>query len=294
MICIAGADGFFGTYIQKFLLSVGCSEEILALNHSAGFIANNEQIKNISFELGDEHSVNNAAELISSYNDIKIIFLSAVHNPDKVKENPERAEYLNTVCYENFLKNIKNADIKRLIYASSDTVYGESADGYVFTENDIPSPINIYGHQKLLAEEITKKYGYSVARYSYMCGPSLTNRKQHFYDSIENKLKNGESVYMLTDWVRSALSYQTAAEITYRYLVSDTKESTVNICADTAVSKYDIGLLIAEKINADSSLVLPCTKKELGVFSEKRADSIIMSNSLSKKLLFTASTSLLF
>ena len=294
MICIIGADGFFGTYLQQHLLSLNLTETVIVFNHNKTENPFCEEIINEEFELEDSKSIEKAAGIIKAYDDVKIIFLSAVHNPDKVKENPEKAEYLNTKCYESFLKSIEAADIKRLIYASSDTVYGESIDGHCFTENDEPKPINIYGHQKLLAEEITRKYGYSTARFSYMCGPSLTNRKKHFYDEISNKLKNGERVYMLTDWVRSALSYKTAAEITYRYLICEKDISTVNICSDTAVSKYDIGLLIAKKENADPSLVVPCTKKELGIFTEKRADTIIMNNSLSKELGFAGNTSLLF
>lgn len=294
MICIVGADGFFGSYLQKYIISLPYNEHILSLNHSSAVFSDTENKTDVLFELHDSESVKRAAELISSYDDIKIIFLASVHNPDIVKKDPEKAEYINTVCYENFLKSISGADIKKLIYASSDTVYGESIDGYVFSEKDTPSPINIYGKQKLLAEEITKKYGYSVARYSYMCSPSLTSRKKHFFDDIASKLKNGEKVYMLTDWVRSALSYKTAAEITYNYLVKDTEEDTVNICADKAVSKYDIGLLIADFTGSDTDLVIPCTKKDLGIFSEKRADDIIMSNALSKRLSIAKDTKLIF
>lgn len=294
MICIVGADGFFGTYLQKHIVSLPSDEPIVALNHSPAIFSDKKNINNAVFELHDRESVRNAADIIASYSDVKIIFLASVHNPDIVKKDPVRAEYINTVCYENFLRNISRADVKKLIYASSDTVYGESVNGYVFSENDIPAPINIYGKQKLLAEEITKKYGYSVARYSYMCAPSITSRKKHFFDEISSKLKNGEKVYMLTNWVRNALSYDKASEITYNYLMKDIKEDTLNICADRAVSKYDIGLLIADFVGADSDLVIPCTKKELNIFSEKRADEILMSNSLSEKLGISKDTTLLF
>ncbi len=294
MICIVGADGFFGSYLQKHILSLSSDEHIIALNHSAPVFPASTNKTDILFELHDAHSAKKAAELISSYDNIKIIFLASVHNPDIVKKDPQRAEYINTVCYENFLKSISGADVKKLIYASSDTVYGESIDGYVFTEKDTPSPINIYGKQKLLAEEITKEYGFSIARYSYMCSPSITPRKKHFFDFIVQKLQNGEEISMLTDWVRPALSYKTAAEITYNFLMKDINESTVNICSDSALSKYDIGLLIAELTGADKKLVIPATKKELGIFSEKRADKIFMSNSLSKELGIALDTTLVF
>ena len=294
MICVVGADGFFGTYLQKYILSLPSHEHLVCLNHSSVFLPEADNKTDTRFELNDKDSIKKAVSLLSQFDDIKIIFLAAVHNPDIVKKAPQEAEFINTVCYENFLNELSGLNIKRLIYSSSDTVYGESINGHIFTEKDDTAPINIYGRQKLLAENITRKHGYTVSRYSYMCAPSLNADKKHFYDEVAKTLKNGEQVFMLTDWVRSALSYSTAAEITYKLALSDTKEPVINICSDEAVSKYEIGLRIAKTVGAKSSLVVPCTKKELGIFTEKRADDIIMSNALSKKLGIAKNTGLTF
>ncbi len=294
MLCIVGADGFFGTYLQKHILSLPSHEHILAFNHTTSVFPEADNKTDTQLELWDNDSIKRAADVLSRYEDIKILFLASRHNPDAVKKNPEGAKYINTVCYERFLEAIKDLDVKKLIYSSSDTVYGESKNGYVFTENDTPSPINIYGEQKLAAENITRKYGFSVARYSYMTSPSLTGRKKHFFDEIASTLSRGEQVFMLTDWVRSALSYKTAAEITYNFLLQDNTEEILNICSDTPTSKYDIGLKIAEFVGADKALVIPCKKEELGIFTEKRADDIILSNAKMKALCNTGNIELCF
>lgn len=284
MICVVGADGFFGSYITRLILEKKSDAKLVTLNHNSPVFDVSENKTDILFELHDKDSIKNAVKTLSCYNDIRILFLASVHNPDAVKKDPEKAEYINTVCYEYFLDAIKGLDVKKLIYASSDTVYGESRDGYVFSEKDTPSPINIYGKQKLLAEEITRKHNFTVARFSYMCAPSLTPRKKHFFDSVAETLSSGEKMPMLTDWIRPALSYSTSAEITYDLLLRDNDKKTINICSDTPYSKYDIGIKIAEHIGADKGLLIPCTKKELNIFSEKRADSIIIDNSLLKKI----------
>lgn len=280
MFCIVGADGFFGSYIKHHILTTHNDAQILCFNHNSTTFPSTPHIINSHLELWNENSIKKATRLISRYQDIRVIFLASVHNPDIVKKDPEKAEYINTVCYENFLKGLSGLDIKELIYASSDTVYGESLDGHIFTENDTPSPINIYGRQKLMAEEITYKYGYTAARYSYMFAPSLTAQKKHFFDEICENLKKGEEIYMLTDWVRSSLSYKSAARITTDLLLSDTHIKTINICADSPSSKYDIGLLAVGYVNAPSSLVIPKTMAEMNIFTEKRANELIMSNSL--------------
>ncbi len=294
MICIVGADGFLGTYMQKHILSEASHPFLLCLNHSEAVFSEADNKADTGFELSDPDSIKRAAAEIGRFSDIRIIYLASVHNPDAVKKDPERALYLNTACYESFLEELKGADISKLIYASSDTVYGESTDGGAFSEQDTPSPINIYGEQKLLAEKITEKHGFTNVRYSYMCENSLTNRKKHFFDEITDKLKNDEQIFMLTDWIRSALTYSKAAEITYKLLMSDSREKTVNVSADAPVSKYDIGLKAAEALGVRESLVVPCTMRELGIFTEKRANEIITDNTLIKKICNIESISLAF
>ncbi len=294
MICIVGADGFFGSYMQQHILTLNATETVVCFNHCSEPFSSSPVFRNEHFELWDNNSIKKAASVLSDYSDIKILFLASVHNPDAVRKDPVKAQHINTVCYDRFLNEISKLNVTKLVYASSDTVYGESIGGYAFSEKDTPAPINIYGEQKLMAEEITHKYGYTAARYSYMCAPSLIKRKKHFFDDITKKLQNGEKIYMLTDWVRSALSYKSAAEITYRLLLSDTDEKTVNICGDFPVSKYDIGIKAAEYAGADPSLVIPCTMDELNIFTEKRANEIIMKNDLSKSIKIAYDTSLTF
>ncbi len=284
MYCVVGADGFFGAYFIRYLLN-NTDEKIVALNHNSPVFQNSSQLLNIAFELSDEGSIKNAAEILSHYDDIKILFLAAVHNPDVVKLDPEKALYINTVCYEKFLNAIKGLPLTRLFFASSDTAYGESTDNFVFTESSVPAPVNIYGEQKLLGEKITLKHGFQVIRYSYLCGPSLSSRKKHFYDTIADTLSKGEKIYLFTDWKRPALCYETASEITYRLFFDGTDERILNVCSDKSLTKYEIGLKIAEHNSLNKENIIPVTKNELTIFSEKRADDIYMDNTLLKKIL---------
>lgn len=293
MFCVIGADGFLGSYFIRHILE-NSDEKIAALNHKEAVFPDSAQLTNMIFELSDEKSIKKAADLLSDFTDIKILFLAAVHNPDIVKKDPDNALYINTVCYNRFLESIKELDVTKLYYASSDTVYGESIDGYSFTEKDTPAPVNIYGEQKLQAEKITLKHGFSVIRYSALCGVSLTSRKNHFCDMVVNSVSEGKEFFLLTDWRRPALSYKDAAEITYRLFCKDISENIINICSDRIYSKYEIGLKLCEHGNFSKELLVPATKDELGVFSENRADDIYMDNSLIKSLLRINSLELKF
>lgn len=284
MYCIAGADGFFGAYILRYLRSRG--ESVVALNHRDAVFPDSDGLINMRFELTSRGDLDALHALLKGKRDIRIVYLIAAHSPDFVKAQPEKALYINSRAYEDFLTKLSDCDITRLYYASSDTVYGENKDDTPFTETSPLSPVNLYGEHKIRAEEITLGYGFSVARFSYMFAPSLTHKK-HFFDTLTDKLTAGESIRMFTDYIRSALLYPDAAEYLCRLADTDTNERIVNICADAPTSKYDIGLYAARTCGADPALVVPCLSSESGVFTERRAGRLTMSNERLKRILGT-------
>lgn len=286
MYCIAGADGFLGAYLQRELLAKG--ETVVTLNHNAPVFPDAPGIVNLPFELTDAGDMDAAEALLRRYRDIRLIYLIAVHAPDRVEANPGFAHHVNHVLYADFLHKLSDCDVTKLYYASTDNVYGESRDGKVFTEEDAPAPINAYGEQKAEAERITREQGFSVARFSYLFAPSLTH-KQHFFDVITQKLRAGQPVEMFTDFIRSSLTYPTAADCLLRLTETDAKETVFDVCADAPTSKYDIGLFAADRCGADRSLVVPALGLDSGLFTAARARSIVMSNARLKRAIGDAS-----
>lgn len=283
MYCIIGADGFLGSEFLDCVLK-NSSEKILAFNHERGIYPDSERLKNSAFELSDNASAENAAKLLGEYNNIKILHLACVHNPDAIKNNPKRAEYINTVCYGSFLDKLSGLDISAFLYASSDTVYGENRYGRPFREDDELKPVNIYGSQKVAAEKITLDHGFGVIRLPYMSGESHTPRKIHFFDMLTRDLSEGKPIEMLTDYVRSCLSYSQAAELVFKIFESGTTEKIINVCADSPTDKYTIGLMAADYCGAPHGLVHAVTSSELGIFDEYRANILTMDNSLMKRV----------
>ena len=280
MYCIAGADGFLGAYLQRALLAKG--ETVVALNHTAPVFPDGDDLHNLPFELTDKACLDAAETLLRRFDDIRIFYTIAVHAPDRVEAEPALAHRINHVLYADFLRKLSGCAVTKLFYASTDNVYGESRDGKVFTEEDAPAPINAYGEQKAEAERITREQGFSVARCSYMFAPSLTY-KPHFFDVITQTLKAGQPMEMFTDFIRSSLTYPTAADCLIRLAEAETAQTVFNICADEPTSKYDIGLFAADYCGADRSLVVPARGMDSGLFTAARARSIVMSNERLKR-----------
>lgn len=285
MYLVVGANGFLGSYILKNIQEK-TNEQITATARNISGLSQDERINWVSCDITVKSDVDMLCERLSSVMELKVIFLAAYHHPDLVEQNVQTAWDTNITSLSYFINKFKN--IKCLFYPSTDSVYGNSINGYHFKENDALHPVNTYGRQKAAAEQLIYWYGFNVVRYPFLIAPSLSPSKKHFYDTIVSALQNGQKFEMFSDSYRSSLSFNTAAslliDIIERYDKSIPK--IINICGDDDLSKYDVGLKIAEKINADKDLIVPIVMSNNNrIFSAARAQSTLMDNSLLKKVL---------
>lgn len=285
MFLIIGANGFLGSYILKNIIEK-TNDNIIAVARNIDVVTEDVRITWISCDISDYKQVDSLIQRVQKCNNIKVIYLAAYHNPDLVEKNPQYAWNINVTSLSYFINHLD--DIKCFFYPSTDSVYGNSINGYRFKEDDKRNPVNAYGKQKCAAESVVTWYGYNVIRYPFLVAPSVSPIKKHFYDVIEEQLSLGNEMEMFVDSYRSSLSFDTAASILIDLIENYSEDipKVLNVCGDDALSKYDIGLMIADKIGADRKLVVPvCMDETSGIFDAKRAQSTLMDNTCLKKLL---------
>ena len=282
MYAIIGANGFLGSYVRKAVLEV-TNEELICVCTKEKKTENNNRVSWRTCDITDKDSVDSLLDELKKYNDVKIVFLAAYHNPDLVEQNKELAWNINVTCLSYFVNKARFA--KEIYYPSTDSVYGESIDFYRYKETDELNPVNFYGHNKCAAESILIHQGRNVVRFPFLISPSLAD-KPHFYDKIVESLKDNKPFEMYEDSYRSSLSFDNAAKLMIRLIEKGNKEPIVNVCGDKNLSKYDVGRIIAEKEGYDPKLIVPITMdKQVDGFVTKRATSTLMDNSLLKEIL---------
>ena len=217
--------------------------------------------------------------------ELTVFYFAARHNIDAVFADPEAAREVNIGGLTDFLSCGLN--IRRLLFASTDCVYGENDAQYPLFPEDAPlRPVNEYGFQKAEAEEIVRAHGFTVTRLPFMVGTSL-GPVPNFYDNSVRRLQNGETIEMIDGMARSALSYKDTARLLVRLSALPLpKGETVNVCGERGYTKYEIGCLLAKKAGAPLSLVQKLTMQEgQRFFKDRRADCSLMDNSKLKRLL---------
>mgnify|MGYP003298536044 CR=1 FL=1 len=285
MYLVVGANGFLGTYILKNILEK-TEDDIVAVARNIENKNEDSRIKWVSCDITDFTKVDYLCEMLEQYTEIKAVFLAAYHNPDLVEKYPQIAWNTNVTCLSYFVNKLRN--VKCLFYPSTDSVYGNSMDGYHFREEDDLNPVNTYGKQKCVAEKVVLGYGYNVVRYPFLIATSLSPVKKHFYDAIVEKLSSGQEMEMFVDSLRSSMSFDTGASLLIDLMenYSEKIPKKLNICGDDDLSKYDIGLMIAKKLGVNSKLIRPASICDSNnIFEAKRAQSTLMDNSKLKETL---------
>lgn len=282
MYAIIGASGFLGSYIIKAILE-RTDETILATGREKNRFISNSRVTWKKCDVSDAHSVADLLVQLCGKADVKIVYLAAYHNPELVEQNRSLAWDINVTALSAFLNQVQFAE--KFYYVSTDSVYGNSVDGHRFKEIDALNPVNFYGHCKCAAEALSIHQGRNVVRFPFLISPSITYKK-HFYDVITDSLRRGEPFDMYADSFRSSLGFDRAAELLVGLMEIDNPHQVVNICGDRALSKYDVGLMIAQRENLDTDLIRPAFANESESWNKApRAASTLMDNSLLKSML---------
>lgn len=287
MYVVIGASGYMGAYMIKNILEK-TDEEILAVCRSPHVGTGSRRVRWTACDISDEQSVLRLnRQFLSPSPSNKVIYLAAYHHPDQVERAPRLAWDINVTSLSRFMNCADN--VTSFFYPSTDSVYGESVDGRRFVESDPLHPVNQYGRNKAAAEGIVTFYQHHVVRYPFLIAPSLTEKK-HFYDTIADSLLSGTAVEMFCDSYRSSLDFNTAAgltiELAERTANGASTPGILNVCGDESLSKYDVGLRIADLLGCPRELIVPISiRTSSGIFEARRAASTLMDNSLLKQVL---------
>ena len=282
MILVVGC-GFLGSYLLKNILA-DTHEPVLATVRNKEKIPRISGVEFIECDVSDASQLESLAERCKGQS-VKVFYFAACHYIDYILDNPEEALKVNVDALKSFIEKMPH--IEKLFFASTDCVYGEGGSSlHKFKETDELKPVNVYGKQKIMAENIVVSNGFTVCRLPFMLGESLSG-VPHFYDKIKASLLKGEQVEMIDGLYRSVLSYNQVAEILCRLSEFEEKlPSVINICSDKGLSKYEMGLVLAKNINAPSELIKKISEEEgQKFFKDKRASNGVMDNTLLKSLL---------
>ena len=165
MILITGCSGFIGYHLCNFLLKK--NKKIIGIDNLNSYydrklkiqrLINLRYYKNFKFFNKDVTKFADIYKLTRKYKFKIIIHLAAQPGVRYSLNKPNQTLYNNLNSFNNVIEIARLKKVKKFIYASSSSVYGE-VKKFPFTEDDYSiRPISVYGASKLSNEIVADVY----------------------------------------------------------------------------------------------------------------------------------------
>ena len=156
-ILVTGGNGFIGSHTVLKLLEV--DYEVVTLdNLSNSSLEVNNRIrslakKNFDFIEGDIRDKNLLKSIFNKFKIDAVIHLAGLKSALESNLSPLEYYENNVVGSLNLLREMANYGIKKIVFSSSATVYGES-ELKKCKEDFILSPVSVYGKTKFMIENV--------------------------------------------------------------------------------------------------------------------------------------------
>ncbi len=197
---VTGCAGFIGSNLVDRLLKDKKNFVIGIDNYSTGnikFLNNAKKLKNFKFIKADLLNLN---KLKNSFKGGDIIFHLAANADVRFGvNNPRKDLEQNTIATQNVLEAMKFNNIKKIVFSSTGSVYGEAS--VIPTPENSPFPIqtSFYGASKVACEGLISAYceGFDVQGYIFRFVSILGERYTHghvfdFYKKLKKDPKKLE------------------------------------------------------------------------------------------------------
>lgn len=238
-VLVTGGAGFIGSHIVDVLVEQGY-ETIVVDNLSTG---NKAFIPSKAIFYKVDIKSDSVDAIFKKERPDVVIHQAAQVDVSKSIKLPSVDAYENIMGTILLLEACKKYDVKKIIYASSCSVYGETGD--VSIQESFPvTPISFYGMSKYTPEVYLKlfyqQFGlpYTILRYANVYGPRQTPKGEGGVVSIFfEKLKNQKSFVIFGDGhqTRDFVYVKDVAEANVSALQKGNNES-INIGTNTKTS----------------------------------------------------------
>lgn len=152
-VLVTGGAGFIGSHLVERLLDE--KNEVFVIDDlSEGKLQNLPKHPRLKF-----HKKSILDDISPLFSGVDYVFhLAAMPRPELSIRNPKPANKVNVEGSLNVLLACRDHKVKRIVFASSASVYGEQKR-YPSKEEMTPNPMSPYGLQKLIGEQYCRLFG---------------------------------------------------------------------------------------------------------------------------------------
>ena len=154
---VTGGAGFIGTHVVEALRSIGSDVVVFDDFSTASKLYNPHGATEHIESILNEGALQRAMEGVDY-----VIHLAGRPSVQRSIEDPDLTNLVNVKGTLNVLMAAKEAKVKRVVQASSSSVYGNQNGGIHRVETQVPQPLSPYAVSKLAAEQYGVAFTHSM------------------------------------------------------------------------------------------------------------------------------------
>ncbi len=239
-ILLSGASGFLGSAFRK----LAENDDIIPLSNRISLPGAIplplEEMKRFPAVLGSSDAET-------------LIHLAAIREPDLCETEPERAAILNRDAVLRLAESLPEE--KRFVFISTDYVF--SGKDPIYTESDLPDPVNVYGRMKAEAEAgLAERPNTTIVRIPVLVGADPDPAKPGFISLMIEALKSGKAQQIDNVLVRHPTWIEDVARGVF-WLAHEQKDGIWQISSKQGGTRYELTQRVAEVLGLDASHLEP-------------------------------------
>jgi dTDP-4-dehydrorhamnose reductase len=247
-LLIIGAAGFLGQHLAR---TAGACFDVYQADLG---LAPGERA--VAMDITASASVNAAFEQTAPD---AVVLLAAVSDIDLCESRPELAEAVNVGGTAHVAEACARAGA-RLVFLSSAAVFDGARHGY--SESDAVNPLSVYGKTKVCGEELIARKLPSalILRLALVVGLAEGSGTNAMLNKFAAKLRAGECVLLPDYEYRNPIDPDTLSDFMVELLGLEDAAGIFHIGARQAISRFELGVRLAEGMGYSRGLVQPQTK----------------------------------
>jgi dTDP-4-dehydrorhamnose reductase len=259
-LLITGASGFLGWNI--------CQKAKSDWTIFGTFYSHSTNIAGVALVQIDLTIFKDLKELFKEIKPTAVIHTAALSDPNVCQEDHDTSYKINTEAAINIAGLCSDLKIPCL-FISSDLVFDGRNPPY--SEEDVPSPLNVYGEHKLIAEIGMKNRCGSlvICRMPLMFGRSGLNASS-FLQPLLRQMRLGIEVNLFVDEFRTPLSATNAVDGIM--IALERLPDTIHLGGLERISRYEFGKLVREVFNFQNAKLNPCRQKDVQMAASRPHD----------------------
>ena len=259
-LLITGASGFLGWH----LCQIATEWDVYGtyFSHPA------ESSPGVTMLRVDLRNFQELKRLFDELQPAAVIHTAAQSTPNFCQSHPEESHSINVTASCNIAGLSADRNIP-CVFTSTDLVFDGLNPPY--KETDSVCPVNIYGEQKVMAEDgmLSRYPAAAVCRMPLMFG-AATPTAISFVQPFIKTLREGKELSLFIDEFRTPVGGKTAAQ--GLLLALEKVQGRIHLGGKERISRYDFGRLMVEVLQLPAGSLKACRQEDVKMTAPRPVD----------------------